>query len=117
MAEIEARPGVCVDMAPGLPQIPLQKMNDVTSLAIDITNHLLHTCSTTKENVMDMTPTKRNLMTQLEHMIEEIVDQKLNERMDIINEAKEFDITDHTSEIEDIIGDFIRCNVSVEIST
>jgi hypothetical protein len=50
-------------------------------------------------------------------MIEEIVDQKLNERMDIINEAKEFDIADHTSDIEDIIGDFIRCNVSVEINT
>lgn len=66
---------------------------------------------------MDMTPTKRNLMTQLEHMIEEIVDQKLNERMDIINEAKEFDIADYTSDIEDIIGDFIRSNVSVEIIT
>ena len=110
-------PGVCVDMALGLLKILLQKMNDVTSLAIDIINHLLHTCSTTKENVMDMTPTKRNLMTQLEHMIEEIVDQKLNERMDIINEANGFDIADHTSDIEDIVGDFIRCNVSVEINT
>ncbi len=66
---------------------------------------------------MDMTPTKRNLMTQLEHMIEEIVDQKLNERMDIINEAKEFDIADHREEINDIIDDFINSNVSVRIST
>ena len=37
--------------------------------------------------------------------------------MDIINEAKEFDIADYTSDIEDIIGDFIRSNVSVEIIT
>jgi hypothetical protein len=117
VAEIEAGSGACVDMALSSLQILLQKMNDVTSLAIDIINYLLHTCSTTKENIMDMNPTKRMLITQLEHMICEIVDQKLEERMDLIEASKEFDIGDYTMDINEMISDFINCNVSVEILT
>jgi len=69
---------------------------------------------------MDMTPTKRNLMTQLEQMIGEIVDQKIDERIDLIEntkEDKEFDINEHLHEINDMIGDYINYNVTVEIST
>lgn len=66
---------------------------------------------------MDMNPTKRMLITQLEHMICEIVDQKLEERMDLIEASKEFDIGDYTMDINEMISDFINCNVSVEILT
>jgi hypothetical protein len=53
-------------------------------------------------------------------MIGEIVDQKIDERIDLIEntkEDKEFDINEHLHEINDMIGDYINYNVTVEIST
>ena len=53
------------------------------------------------------------LFEMMKPQIENLLDHKIANTVKGIVDAEEFDINDHTGAIEDIVGDWVRYNVTI----